>query len=161
LTRSTDLLTRHGRTIITCPGCGGKRLAVAIALTLLATNYVGAAAGAGDAYAVQLGKLINDYRTQNRVPTLALDAPLSEIADEHATRMARENRLSHDGFQERFAKARSPTCVENVGWNQRTPEAEFEAWRNSPTHARNLLDSTITKMGIAIEARYVAFFACR
>jgi len=95
------------------------------------------------------------------VPALALDAPLSELAHEHATRMAQDKRLSHYGFEERFAKAGSPTCVENVGWNQRTPEAEFAAWRDSPAHARNLVDPRIMRMGIGIEDRYVAFFACR
>lgn len=73
--------------------------------------------------------------------------------------MAREDRLSHDGFQERFANAGSPTCVENVGSSYGTPAAEFEAWRKSPTYDRNLLHARITRMGIAIEGRYVTFFA--
>ena len=136
-----------------------KPLAVTVALALLATSYAGA--DAGDAYVVQLGKLINDYRAQHDVPPLTMDAPLSELAHEHAARMAGNKRLSHYGFEERFAKAGSPRCVENVGWNQRTPEAEFAGWRDSPTHARNLLDPGITRMGIGIQDRYVAFFACR
>ena len=134
---------------------------VATALALVAMNDASAADAASDAYAVHLGKLINDYRAQRGVPPLAADALLSEIAHEHAARMARENHLSHDGFQERFARAGSPRCVENVGWNQRTPEAGFAAWRDSPTHARNLLDPGITRMGIGIQDRYVALFACR
>ena len=138
-----------------------KRLAAIVGLALLATNYAGAAADGDGAYVVQLGKLISDYRARHDMPPLALDASLSELAHEHAARMAREKRLSHDGFQERFAKAGSPRCVENVGWNQRTPEAEFAGWRDSPTHARNLLDPGIARMGIGIQDRYVAFFACR
>jgi uncharacterized protein YkwD len=105
--------------------------------------------------------LINDYRAQHGLASLALDAPLSELAQEQAKRMARERRLSHDGFQERFARARSPTCVENVGSHQGGPEAEFEAWRESPPHAHNLLDPRITRMGIAVDDSYAAFFACR
>lgn len=133
-----------------------------LALALLATAHgADAAAGQAGAYTAQLGELINGYRAQHRLAPLALVEPLSELAHEHATYMAREDRLSHDGFQQRFAKARSPACVENVGAGLRTPGAEFEAWRNSPTHARNLLDPRITRMGIAIEGRYVAFFACR
>jgi uncharacterized protein YkwD len=136
-----------------------KPLAVTVALALLATSYAGA--DAGDAYVVQLGKLINDYRAEHNVPPLAPDASLSELAHEHAARMAQDKRLSHYGFEERFAKAGSPRCVENVGWNQRTPEAEFAGWRDSPTHASNLLDPGIARMGIGIQDRYVAFFACR
>lgn len=133
-----------------------------LALALLAsTNNASAATDEPDGYAAQLGNLINDYRTQRGLPTIALAAPLSALAREHAMRMAREHRLSHDGFQERFAKARSPTCVENVGETHGGPEVEFDAWRKSPVHDRNLLDSRITRMGIAIEGRYAAFFACR
>ena len=138
-----------------------KRLAAMLALVVLATvNDAHAGRDPADAYSMRLGRLINDYRTQQGLQPLALDAPLSELAHEHATRMAREDRLSHDDFQQRFRKARSPTCIENVGSNHGTPEAEFEAWRNSPTHDRNLLDSRIARMGIAIEGRYVTFFAC-
>ncbi|HKU86180.1 MAG TPA: CAP domain-containing protein [Casimicrobiaceae bacterium] len=154
-------LTTLCRIIIACSRCDGKWL-VTIALALLATSHAAAAAPPdADPYAAQLGKLINDYRAQHDVPPLALDAPLSELAHEHAARMAADKRLSHYGFEERFAKAGSPRCVENVGWNQRTPEAEFAGWRDSPTHAKNLLDPGITRMGIGIQHRYVAFFACR
>ena len=155
------LLSRLGLAIGACSKCKGKTLTVAIALMLAAANAAGAADDQADPFATQLGKLINDYRAQRDVPPLTMDAPLADLAHEHAVRMARDKRLSHDGFQERFAMAGSPRCVENVGWNQRTPEAEFAGWRDSPTHARNLLDPGITRMGIGIEDRYVTFFACR
>ena len=153
-------ITGRNCTTIARRSGGGTRLAV-IALTLLATSCAGVAASADDPYAVRLGKLINEYRAQHDVPPLAPDASLSELAHEHAARMAQDKRLSHYGFEERFAKAHSPRCVENVGWNQRTPEAEFAGWRDSPTHARNLLDPGIARMGIGIQDRYVTFFACR
>ena len=137
---------------------------MATMLALVAVAAVIDADGAGnqaESYVPKLGQLINEYRVQQGLPPLALDAPLSELAHEHARTMAHDNRLSHDGFQQRFAKAQSPTCVENVGSNFDKPEAEFDAWRNSPAHDHNLLDSRITRMGIATEDRYVAFFACR
>lgn len=154
-------LTRRSRTTAACWRLGGKKLAVTIALMLLAGVAAAATTDPADPFAAQLGKLINDYRAQHDVPPLAADASLSELAHEHAARMARDKRLSHYGFEERFAKAGSPRCVENVGWNQRTPEAEFAGWRDSPTHARNLLDPGVARMGIGIEDRYVTFFACR
>ena len=154
------LLTMRSRTNIVCSTCGGMKLAVTMGFLLLAANATGAA-DQPDPFAAQLGKLINDYRAQHDVPLLAPDASLAELAHAHAARMAADKRLSHYGFEERFAKAGSPRCVENVGWNQRTPEAEFAGWRDSPTHARNLLDPGITRMGIGIQDRYVTFFACR
>jgi uncharacterized protein YkwD len=133
-----------------------------LALALVAfVNAPEAASSKADPYAAQLGKLINDYRTHNGLQPLVLVAPLSELAQKHAAHMAQEDRLSHEGFQQRFVAARSPHCVENVGWNTGTPQAEFEAWQHSPAHDHNLLDAGITRMGIAIEGRYVAFFACR
>lgn len=139
-----------------------KMLAAMLALALAGTlNTADAAANQAEAYTTQLGRLINDYRTQQGLQPLALVAPLSKLAHDHSTQMARDGRLSHDGFQERFAKANSPTCVENVGSNYGTAEAEFTAWRNSPAHVHNLLDARVTRMGIAIEGGYVTFFACR
>jgi uncharacterized protein YkwD len=139
-----------------------KVLAAMLALVVaLVVTGAHAAPDQSDAYSRQLGRLINDYRARHGVRPLAFDAPLAELAHDHATRMAREDRLSHDDFKERFSKARSPTCVENVGSGHGTAKAEFEAWRNSPAHDHNLLDSRITRMGIAIEGRYVTFFACR
>lgn len=139
-----------------------KTLAALLVLVAVAT-VVGSAMAAdqADAYAEQLGTLINRYREQHGLEPLARVAPLSNLAHEHAARMAKQDRLSHDGFAQRFAKAHSPTCVENVGTNYGTPEAEFEAWRRSASHNHNLLDPRIARMGLAIEGRYVAFFACR
>jgi len=137
------------------------RFTAAFALALSQLGALHAAAGGADAYVAQLADLINGYRAQHRLQRLASDTALSDLAHEHARSMARQNRLSHDGFQQRLERARSPSCVENVAVGSDTPEAEFEAWRDSPIHARNLLDARITRMGIAIDGRYVAFFACQ
>src|SRR4029078_10329115 len=104
-----------------------KQITLTIVLALLAIDYAGAAADvdAGDTHVVKLGQLIHDYRAQHDVPPLALDAPLSELAHEHATRMAQDKRLSHYGFEERFAKAGSPTDVEKVARKPGTAEGEL------------------------------------
>jgi len=136
-------------------------VAVLLASLLAFVNAVQAASGDAHTYATQLGDLINAYRERQGLQPLALEKPLSGLAQAHATRMAREHRLSHEGFQQRLASARSPRCVENVGWNAGTPQSQFEAWRNSPTHDHNLRDARITTMGIGIEGGYVAFLACR
>ena len=141
---------------MTLPGSPAR-----FALVLWELGTLHAAAGEADANVAQLANLINGYRTQHQLQRLASDTALSDLAREHARSMARQNRLSHDGFQQRFERARSPACVENVAVGSGAPEAEFEAWRDSTIHARNLLDARITRMGIATEGRYVAFFACQ
>ena len=111
-------------------------------------------------YTDELGRLINEYRVQHGLRPLAPADLLAGLAHEQASRMAREERLSHDGFRQRLDKAHAPHCVENVGAGYRSARAELDAWRNSPVHDRNLLDPRIGYMGLAIDQGYVAFFAC-
>ena len=51
-------------------------------------------------------------------------------------------------------------CVENIGWNYRSPEAQFDGWRASPGHDRNMLDRRVDHMGIGIADDYVTLIAC-
>lgn len=136
-----------------------------IAATLMLACLASANAAAADAIdrdhdVDRLSQLINGYRAEHGGKSLALDDSLSALAREHAFVMAKDGRLSHDGFQQRFAKARSPHCVENVAASG-TAQATFDAWRGSPIHAHNLLDPDTSRMGIGIGGRYAAFFACR
>src|SRR5689334_7578268 len=138
-----------------------RALLACVAVTLVAATW-GAAVppNAGSGYAQQLGGLINDYRKQHGLQALEAAPMLDALAHEQAARMARENRLSHEGFDQRLARTHAPHCVENVGGGYDTPRDEFEAWRTSSEHNRNLLDARIRYMGLAIERGYVAFFAC-
>src|SRR5690349_2874425 len=132
-----------------------------VAIALTGEPSGGAAApDASSAYARELGGLINDYRKQHGLQPLEAAAMLAELAHQHAERMAGEGRLSHEGFGQRLARTHAPHCVENVGGGYDTPRAEFEAWRTSPEHNRNLLDARIRYMGLGVERGYVAFFAC-
>jgi uncharacterized protein YkwD len=117
------------------------------------------AGAAAEPFADRLGEFVNRYRAEHGARALSLAEALSALAREHAARMSRDGRLSHDGFQQRFAKARAPHCVENVAASG-TPQATFDAWRDSPTHAHNLLDPQVSRMGIGVDGRYVVFFAC-
>jgi uncharacterized protein YkwD len=74
--------------------------------------------------------------------------------------MDRKESLNHDHFDERFKKCRYPHCVENVGWNFQTPEAQFAAWKSSSGHNKNLLNRKLKYTGIAKVGAYVTFFAC-
>jgi len=89
-----------------------------------------------------------------------MDANFNKLAKSHSQYMQKKNALDHDYFQERFTKSGRSLCVENVGWNYSTPEAQFQAWKTSDGHNKNLLNKKIKHAGIAKSGSYVTFFAC-
>jgi uncharacterized protein YkwD len=112
-------------------------------------------------YAQQLGELVNQYREQQGLRPLVVDPDLAALAREHSAAMAKAGRLTHDDFQARFGRSGYGMCVENVGWNYPSPQAQLLAWERSPGHDRNLLDKRVGHMGMGAAAGYVTFIACR
>jgi uncharacterized protein YkwD len=137
----------------------------ALALALSALMFDANAAQGDDrvpkGFISQLVELINDYRTQQGLAPLAFTEDLELLATEHSASMASLGQLSHDGFRARFQRTASKICVENVGWNYATPQGLLAGWQRSPAHHRNLLEPKVVRMGVAADARYVTFFACR
>jgi uncharacterized protein YkwD len=121
---------------------------------------VQAQAQAAEGFGRHLADLINRYREHQGLAPLAIAQDLAALAGEHSAGMAARRQLTHDGFHQRHLRARSRVCVENVGWNFKTAEALLEGWRHSEGHHRNLLETQVSRMGIAVDARYVTFFAC-
>jgi len=99
-----------------------------------------------------------DWNTANTLGDLYLRVGQTDRAVAQYVRIA--DSLSHDGFRERQARAASPVCVENVGWNYRTPGAQLNGWTESPSHNANLLDARITQAGVGEASGYVTFIAC-
>jgi uncharacterized protein YkwD len=120
-----------------------------------------AASPAERSYAERMAELVNRYRRQSGRHPLGIEAPLDALAREHSVAMAAADRLSHDGFPERLRRSGHRMCVENVGWNYRTPDAQLEGWRQSPGHDRNLVDARVAVMGIGVSSGYVTFIACQ
>ena len=112
-------------------------------------------------YSAQLLTAINAYRAKHGVAVLDASPNLDTLAYEHSKDMAQAGRLGHEGYRERGTRSGSPVCVENVGWNYASPEAQLRAWVESPGHNKNLLDAKITKAGIGESRSYVTFLACR
>ena len=112
------------------------------------------------AYASRLLAAINGYRVEHGLVPLRKSDKLDMLADNHRRNMAQANRLSHERFRERQARAASPICVENVGWNYGTPDAQLKGWIDSPSHNGNLLDGRITQAGVGEASGYVTFIAC-
>ena len=149
---------------------GGAACAVFAALTLHFSISSAFAAASGpaisatapdDRYAERLAELVNRYREQQGKPPLVVDRKLAVLAREHSAAMAQAGRLTHDDFQSRFRRSGYAMCVENVGWNYPTPQAELVAWQRSPGHDRNLLDTRVQHMGIGAASGYVTFIGCR
>ncbi len=113
-----------------------------------------------DPYSVRLLGSINAYRVKHGVAKLSSAANLDVLAREHSLQMARAGQMSHEGYRERGMRSGSAVCVENVGWNYASPEAQLRAWIESPGHNKNLLDPKITQAGIGEANAYVTFIGC-
>ncbi|MFO1305052.1 MAG: CAP domain-containing protein [Burkholderiales bacterium] len=133
------------------------QLLAAVAIHALA---IGVTAAANLAYAQRLATLVNEYRASHRLSPLTVDTTVAALAREHSAAMAKADKLSHDGFPSRVKRSGLPMCVENVGWNYGTAERQFEGWRTSPGHDRNMLDPRVERIGIGTEAAYVTMIAC-
>lgn len=111
-------------------------------------------------YRKDLLALINSYRTERGLKPLSLDKKLNSLADSHSDSMCRRGVADHDNFIERFKKSGRRNCVENVGWNYRTPKEQLNAWKESGAHNKNLLSKDIARAGISKAGDYITFFAC-
>ena len=119
------------------------------------------AAAINDAdYPPRLAALVNQYRASHGLPVLIIDTTVAGLAREHSAAMAKAGQLNHDDFPSRVRRSGLAMCVENVGWNYRSPEGQFDGWRASPGHDRNMLDPKVDRMGIGTVADYVTMIAC-
>lgn len=99
--------------------------------------------------------LINEARSEKQVAPLAADSSLDTTARLKAEDMAAKNYYGHDpndGTQwDTIIKAnRADSFVsENIARCYNSSEEEVEAWRQSPDHYANLMDSQWSKYGTA------------
>jgi len=112
------------------------------------------------AYEQGLLKCINQHRINNGSAPLSFDETLGKIARNHSSDKDKNSELDHDDFADRFRRCGRTCCVENIGWNYVTPEAQFKAWKNSKDHNENMLNKQIRHAGISKVGDYVTFFAC-
>jgi uncharacterized protein YkwD len=103
--------------------------------------------------------LLNNYRASNGKARLAYDTNLQRAAQYYSNYMSQhKSPLSHtaDGnlFYQR-CELNGTTCRgENIAWNFNTsPQALFDAWRNSPGHNANMLGN-YTSTGLALSGAY-------
>ncbi len=98
---------------------------------------------------------VNGVRRANGLPALTSDVVLQTLAREQAGLMARHLVLSHttvpgESFAERVGRSahRGP-AAENIAEGTETIGETVDAWMLSPGHRSNLLDSRMTKYGLA------------
>jgi uncharacterized protein YkwD len=126
---------------------------------------------AGPAVALDAGaaqSMISGYRRNNGLGAVTIDPELMRLANEQATAMAARGTLDHNvgaPFQERIRKSRfdAGVAVENIGAGYHTLAEAFSGWRDSPPHRANMLNASVTRMGIAAvyapNSKYKVFWA--
>jgi uncharacterized protein YkwD len=98
--------------------------------------------------------MISLYRKNNGLPAVVIDPELMKVAEGQSQAMANGNKLDHNvkaPLPQRLQAAGYPAtlAVENVSAGYHTLAEAFSGWRDSPPHRANMLQSGVTKMGIA------------
>lgn len=101
--------------------------------------------------------LINQYRYENGLKPLKLNAQLTEAAKDHSRDLSKWDRISHYGSDgsnpwDRVKRTgyKARLAAENVGTGQVSFEEVLKGWKESPGHNKNLLLSDAKEMGLAL-----------
>lgn len=105
--------------------------------------------------------LVNQSRAEEGLPSLVLNDALNRAALAHSADMEANDYFSHTGLNGSRFSTRSKDAGytgsprgENIAVGQRSVEAVHSAWMNSEGHRRNILNSSITEMGLGHSGRY-------
>ena len=118
--------------------------------------------------AAAAASMISGYRGNNGLGPVAVDPELMRMASEQARAMAAHDKMDHDvarPFAERIRAAglSGSVAVENISAGYHTVAEAFSGWRDSPPHRANMLNSGVTRMGIAAvyapKSKYKVFWA--
>jgi uncharacterized protein YkwD len=117
--------------------------------------------------AVAAASMISLYRQNNGLGGVIVDAELTRLAEAQSAAMASRNKLDHDvtaPLAKRLNASGYPAkqAVENVSAGYHTLAEAFSGWRDSPPHRANMLQTGVTKLGIAAtyapNAKYKVFW---
>ncbi len=118
--------------------------------------------------AAAAASMISGYRGNNNLPPVAVDPELMRMASGQAHAMAAHDTMDHDigrPFQERIRNSpfRGSVAVENISAGYHTLAEAFSGWRDSPPHRANMLNRSVTRLGIAAVyapgSKYKVFWA--
>lgn len=101
--------------------------------------------------------MINQYRSENGLKPLRLNASLTAAAKEHSRDLAKWDRISHYGSDgsnpwDRVKRTgyKPRVAAENVGTGQASFDEVLKGWKDSPGHNKNLLIADGREMGLAL-----------
>lgn len=102
-----------------------------------------------------VASLTNQYRAQYGLPPLRVSTNLEKVAELHGRDMIRNRFFSHAGSDgsdigDRALRAGYRYCViaENIAQGHRSARDVAKGWMKSPGHRRNMLDSSVTEIGV-------------
>ncbi len=118
--------------------------------------------------AAAAASMISGYRSNNGLGPVGVDPELMRFAGDQAHAMAARDKMDHDAakpFAERIRAAglSGSVAVENISAGYHTLAEAFSGWRNSPPHRANMLNASVTRLGIAAvyapNSKYKVFWA--
>lgn len=146
----------------------GKALGRAIGITMLVLLLAGNASALYDSEAQSFLGIINNYRAQNNLGPLSIDAALQDSANWMSNDMltsciAGRYTCSHTDstgrtFDQRlrdfgYPAGTTASAGENLAWGYNggatTAQQVFNLWKNSPGHNANMLGSSYVAIGIS------------
>jgi uncharacterized protein YkwD len=101
--------------------------------------------------------VVNEERAAAGCAPVKPDAKLRELARAHSADMAARSYFDHNTPEgltpwDRADKAGVGNLgAENIARGQKTADAVMRAWMNSPGHRRNILDCSLTTLGVGIQ----------
>jgi Ca2+-binding RTX toxin-like protein len=103
--------------------------------------------------------LTNQFRAQNGLAPLTLNAELSNTAQFHSQDMAQQDYFDHTGKNgsspwdraAMFGFGGNTYMGENIAAGQTTPQQVVNGWINSPGHRANMLNANFTQIGVGYE----------
>ncbi|WP_157944501.1 CAP domain-containing protein [Mangrovicella endophytica] len=136
----------------------GSTIAALLA-TVLATSGCLSTTPAGDTAPVTIDakaalSSVNAFRASNGLGPLTIAAGLTDAAAAQSAAMAGRQTMSHTvggRLDARLATAgyRWGVTAENIGRDYRDYAGAIKGWENSPAHRRNMLNPTVTEIGMA------------
>ncbi len=104
--------------------------------------------------AAAAASMISGYRSNNGLGPVTVDPELMQFASEQALAMAAHDKMDHDvvaPFRDRIRNwgLGGSVAVENISAGYHTLAEAFSGWRDSPPHRANMLNRSVTRMGIA------------
>ena len=116
--------------------------------------YLSMANGGAKLDAAVAASMISGYRHNNGLGVVVVDPVLMAAAEAQSQAMASRNKLDHNvkgslGQRVKAAGYNAKVAVENVSAGYHTLAEAFSGWRDSPPHRENMLNPSVTKLGIA------------